>query len=138
MAPKSIFSSLVREVDGTWSTAYQTFNLKSALQPIFRRTTSGALDIDSFEGLVRPHRNGEPVTPGEFHTYAVSWDRDLLIWYVDGREVRRQPTPMDMHKPMYLLANTAIGGDWAGAPDATTPFPAHFVIDYIRAYRFAS
>lgn len=66
MAPKSIFSSLVREVDGTWSTAYQTFNLKSALQPIFRRATSGALDIDSFEGLVRPHRNGEPVTPGEF------------------------------------------------------------------------
>lgn len=66
MAPKSIFSSLVREVDGTWSTAYQIFNLKSALQPIFRRTTSGALDIDSFEGLVRPHRNGEPVTPGEF------------------------------------------------------------------------
>ncbi|MDO3442519.1 EAL domain-containing protein [Agrobacterium sp. V1] len=66
MAPKSIFSSLVREVDGTWSTAYQTFNLKSALQPIFRRTPSGALDIDSFEGLVRPHRNSEPVTPGEF------------------------------------------------------------------------
>ncbi|WP_310541739.1 glycoside hydrolase family 16 protein [Phenylobacterium sp.] len=77
------------------------------------------------------------VTPGEFHTYAVSWDRELLIWYVDGREVRRQPTPIDMHKPMYLLANTAIGGDWAGAPDTTTPFPAHFVIDYIRAYRFA-
>jgi len=66
MATKSIFSSLVREVDGTWSTAYGTFNLKSALQPIFRRTMNGALDIDSFEGLVRPHRNGEPVTPGEF------------------------------------------------------------------------
>ncbi|WP_332305904.1 EAL domain-containing protein [Rhizobium sp. GR12] len=66
MAPKSIFSSLVREVDGTWSTAYSTFNLKSALQPIFRRTMNGTLDIDSFEGLVRPHRNGEPVTPGEF------------------------------------------------------------------------
>jgi EAL domain-containing protein (putative c-di-GMP-specific phosphodiesterase class I) len=66
MAPKSIFSSLVREVDGTWSTVYSTFNLKSALQPIFRRTMNGTLDIDSFEGLVRPHRNGEPVTPGEF------------------------------------------------------------------------
>ncbi len=77
------------------------------------------------------------VTPGDFHTYSVSWDRERLIWYVDGREVRRQPTPPDMHKPMYLLANLALGGDWAGSPDRTTPFPVHFVIDYIRAYRFA-
>lgn len=74
MAPKSIFSSLVREVDGTWSTAYGTFNLKSALQPIFRRTASGMLDIDSFEGLVRPHRNGEPVTPGEFFSLVAAED----------------------------------------------------------------
>ncbi len=74
MAPKSIFSSLVREVDGTWSTAYGTFNLKSALQPIFRRTMNGALDIDSFEGLVRPHRNGEPVTPGEFFSLVAPED----------------------------------------------------------------
>jgi len=74
MAPKSIFSSLVREVDGTWSTAYGTFNLKSALPPIFRRTMNGALDIDSFEGLVRPHRNGEPVTPGEFFSLVAPED----------------------------------------------------------------
>ena len=39
--------------------------------------------------------------------------------------------------PMYILANLAVGGDWPGAPDATTQFPATFDIDYIRAYRFA-
>ena len=38
---------------------------------------------------------------------------------------------------MYLLANIASGGDWAGAPDATTRWPARMSIDYIRAYRFA-
>ena len=38
---------------------------------------------------------------------------------------------------MYLLANMAMGGDWAGAPDASTAFPAAYAIDYIRAYRFA-
>jgi beta-glucanase (GH16 family) len=78
-----------------------------------------------------------PVTPDAFHTYAVSWDRNQLVWFVDGREVKRQPTPPDMHKPMYLLANIALGGDWAGAPDASTPWPARMSIDYIRAYRFA-
>jgi beta-glucanase (GH16 family) len=78
-----------------------------------------------------------PVTPDDFHVYAVAWDAEQLAWFVDGREVKRSPTPPDMHKPMYLLANVALGGDWAGAPDATTPFPARLRIDYIRAYRFA-
>lgn len=78
-----------------------------------------------------------PVAPDDFHTYAVEWDAKQIAWFVDGREVKRQPTPPDMHKPMYLLANIASGGDWAGAPDASTPFPARMTIDYIRAYRFA-
>jgi hypothetical protein len=76
------------------------------------------------------------VTPDEFHTFAVSWSQDQIVWFVDGREVKRMPTPADMHKPMYMLANIATGGDWAGAPDETTPFPARMQIDYIRAYRF--
>lgn len=76
------------------------------------------------------------VSPNDFHTYAVSWGPEKLVWFVDGREVKRLPTPPDMHKPMYMLANVALGGDWAGAPDASTPFPARYVIDYIRAYRF--
>jgi beta-glucanase (GH16 family) len=42
-----------------------------------------------------------------------------------------------MHKPMFMVANLALGGDWAGSPDATTPFPATYSTDYIRAYRFA-
>lgn len=78
------------------------------------------------------------LTGGGFHTFAVSWDPKSLIWYVDGAEVGRQATPADMTKPMYLLANLALGGGWAGAPDATTRLPARYVIDYIRAYRFAS
>jgi beta-glucanase (GH16 family) len=72
-----------------------------------------------------------------FHTYAVSWDPKTVIWYIDGVEAAREPTPADMHKPMFLLANLAVGGGWPGAPDATTTFPVRYRIDYIRAYRFA-
>ncbi len=79
-----------------------------------------------------------PIAPDVFHVFAVSWDHDKLVWFVDGREVKRLTTPPDLNKPMYILANLALGGDWAGAPDASTPFPAHYVIDYIRAYRFAA
>jgi beta-glucanase (GH16 family) len=78
------------------------------------------------------------VTPDDFHVFALSWDAKTLIWFVDGREVHRQPTPPDMNKPMYMLANVAVGGAWPGAPDATTAWPARMSIDYIRAYRFGS
>jgi len=77
------------------------------------------------------------IDPDAFHTFAVAWDRKELVWFLDGREVNRQPTPPDMHKPMYMVANLAVGGVWPGSPDASTTFPARMTIDYIRAYRFA-
>jgi hypothetical protein len=73
------------------------------------------------------------IAPNTFHTFAVSWDRRDLIWYIDGGEAARMPTPDDMHKPMYMLANLAVAGKW---PDASTSAPAKLMIDHIRAYRF--
>jgi hypothetical protein len=72
-----------------------------------------------------------------FHTFAVSWDPRDVVWYVDGGQVARQPTPPDMNKPMFLIVNLAVGGAWAGTPDASTPFPAVFSINSIRVYQFA-
>ncbi len=66
MPTRSIFSNLKREADGSWSTTYAPFVLRSALQPIFRRLTDGRLDIDSFEGLVRPYRGAQLLPPGQF------------------------------------------------------------------------
>src|SRR6185437_9685168 len=42
-------------------------------------------------------------------------------------------TPADMNKPMYMIANMAIGG-WAGTRNFTS---ADMKIDYIRAYSLA-
>jgi beta-glucanase (GH16 family) len=72
-----------------------------------------------------------------FHTYGALWGRDRIAWYVDGKEVFRAATPPDMHKPMYMVANLAVGGDWPGGPDGATAFPATMTIDYIRAYEEA-
>jgi beta-glucanase (GH16 family) len=77
------------------------------------------------------------IAPQAFHIFAVSWDERQIIWYIDGVEIGRVPTPADMHKPMYLLANLAVSGNWPGAPDTATRAEAKLMIDYIRAYRFA-
>jgi serralysin len=72
-------------------------------------------------------------TADGFHTYGVSWQKDYLVYYVDGVEVSRQATPADMNKPMYMLVNMAVGGGWAGNTDADFT-SAQMQIDYIRAY----
>lgn len=73
----------------------------------------------------------------QFHTFAVEWSADKMVWYVDGVK-RHEVTGKSPQGPMYLLANMAVGGPWPGAPDANTPFPATFTIDYIRGYAAAS
>lgn len=69
-----------------------------------------------------------------FHTYGVDWQKDFITWYFDGKAIFKTATPADMNKPMYILANLAVGGYWPGSPNASTQFPAEFKIDYIRAY----
>ncbi len=78
-----------------------------------------------------------PTATSAFHSYGVLWRREDVAWYIDGVEVRRMPTPEDMHSPMYMLVNLAIGGAWAGAPDRNTIFPAIMEVDYVRAYALA-
>jgi serralysin len=67
---------------------------------------------------------------GGFHTYGVLWTASTLTWFLDGQEVFQTATPADMNKPMYMIANMAIGG-WAGTPNFTS---TDMYVDYIRAY----
>lgn len=71
----------------------------------------------------------------DFHTFGVEWNPGELVYYVDGIETLRVVDVNVSQQEMYVLANQAIGGWWAGSPDATTPFPGKYEIDYIRVYQ---
>ena len=77
--------------------------------------------------------DGPDYTAG-FHTIAVDWEPDAIIWYVDDVEQCRVTDHIAREK-MYVLLNLAVGGDWPKAPDASTPFPSSFDVDYVRVYR---
>lgn len=70
----------------------------------------------------------------DYHIFGMEWGKSDVIWYVDGVERFRVTTNVPA-EPMYLITNLAIGGEWAGNPDASTSFPAYFDIDYIRVYQ---
>ncbi len=70
----------------------------------------------------------------DFHTYSVVWEKDTVMWFFDDVQVASKTTPEDFHQPMYMLINLAVGGGWPGSPDKTTPFPAKYTIDWVRAY----
>lgn len=65
MSRSIALAHIVPGEDGTSCGIWGVFTLKSAFQPIFA-FRDGKLVICAFEGLVRPFRNGEAVTPGDF------------------------------------------------------------------------
>jgi beta-glucanase (GH16 family) len=73
-----------------------------------------------------------------FHTYAVEWSPNLIVWFLDGSEYFRV-TPASLggrqwvfDHPFFMILNVAVGGAWPGNPDASTQFPQTMVIDYVR------
>jgi len=41
----------------------------------------------------------------DFHTYGVLWEEGLVVWYIDGREVRRLAGVRVSDEPMNIMAN---------------------------------
>ncbi|MQW46468.1 endo-1,3-1,4-beta-glycanase ExsH [Sinorhizobium meliloti] len=68
-----------------------------------------------------------------FHTYGVLWTEEEIVWYFDDAAIARADTPSDMHDPMYMLVNLAVGGI-AGTPRDGLADGSEMKIDYIKAY----
>ncbi len=82
---------------------------------------------------------GEPVGD-RFHTFAIEWQPDLIVWYTDGIEYHRA-TPADVapdewvfDHPFFLLLNVAVGGNFGGPVGPDTTFPQSMTVDYVRVY----
>jgi beta-glucanase (GH16 family) len=78
---------------------------------------------------------------GGFHVYGVNWSPGRIVFTLD-RVPYATLTPSSLtsgqqwmfETPFYLLLNMAVGGDWPGSPDASTPFPATMLVDWVQVY----
>jgi beta-glucanase (GH16 family) len=73
----------------------------------------------------------------QWHTFAVDWLPDRIVYYVDGVE-RFRVTDRNIipDKPMHLAMQFDQGPkkDWIPAPDATTPPAFSLQVDWLRVY----
>src|SRR5690242_4861518 len=76
----------------------------------------------------------------KFHVFSIVWDSTKIEWYVANVKYftgnKSDVTgnyPFD--KSFFFLLNVAIGGNWPGAPDASTVLPQWMIIDYVRVYQ---
>ena len=78
---------------------------------------------------------------GQFHDYQIQWNTNAIKWYVDGTlyctgNIQNNINGTDaFHKPFFILFNLAVGGNWPGAPNGSTVFPATMQVDYVRVYQ---
>ena len=68
----------------------------------------------------------------DFHTYGVSIEEDWTTFYHDRKAMGRIKTPVEYHRPMFILLNLALGGGW---PIDKTPNPSVMLVDYVKAYQ---
>ena len=80
-------------------------------------------------------------TPANYHVYAIEWTASYIRWFVDGVQYHEANilnninSTEEFHRPFFLLLNVAVGGNWPGPPNASTPFPARMLVDYVRVYQ---
>ncbi len=86
-------------------------------------------------------------TAAQWHTYGMIWSKGSVSYYIDDYThpyATYTPAslngfsgavwPFDSDQSNFIILNLAIGGDWPGPPDATTPFPSEMLVDYVRVY----
>ena len=86
-------------------------------------------------------------TAAGWHTYGMIWSPQSVAYYIDDPAhpyatftkssltgLSGAVWPFDDGQSNFILINLAIGGDWPGPPDGSTPFPSEMLVDYVRIY----
>lgn len=87
-------------------------------------------------------------TKTDFHTYAVEWYEDNMVWSIDGvpkitssRSKLDGPSPVRSNwnsfynRPFHIILNLAMGGSLAGNPNGSEAGEQLMQVDYVAVYK---
>jgi len=94
-----------------------------------------------------PGTSGASFSAADFHTYGMIWSPESIKYYVDSPSnvyATFTPSslsgesgavwPFDSGTGAFIILNLAVGGDYPGSPNSSTPFPSEVLVDYVRVY----
>ena len=107
-----------------------------------KNRVSSALHYDGYGDAHRSQSVG--IFPVEapydnFHTYALEWNTDVFIFYIDRVEVKRSTFGGVSQAPEFLILSVTNWFDSAWAGDIRNNNPedmTDFVVDYVRVYQY--
>lgn len=77
----------------------------------------------------------------QFHVYSIIWTLDAIKILIDDQQYLQfaksdvGSSPYPFNADFFFIFNIAVGGNWPGSPDSTTPFPQRMVVDYVRVFQ---
>jgi len=75
----------------------------------------------------------------DFHVFSIVWTENSIRWLLDDVQYNvltiSSGELAELRGNQFFIFNVAVGGNWPGSPDATTPFPQHMIVDYIRVFQ---
>jgi beta-glucanase (GH16 family) len=80
----------------------------------------------------------------QYHVYSIEWDANSIKWLLDGNKywegniANNINSTDEFHSPFFILLNFAVGGNWPGNPNVTTPFPDTMYVDYVRVSQLSN
>jgi beta-glucanase (GH16 family) len=121
--------------------------VNAALTPDWNEGSIHGIGFTGDKGLGTKFYFPAGQTAAGWHTYGMIWTKGTVAYYIDDpahpyvtyttKDMKRlhgAVWPFDDGQSSYILLNLAIGGDWPHSPDASTPFPAEMLVDYVRVY----
>ena len=108
--------------------------------------TSSSIHCKKYYHSIGTQKTHERYTAGAedgFHTYALEWTADALIFYVDGTEhfrfandKKNDDDTWPFNKNFYIILNLAWGGDWGGSQGVDmNALPCTMQVDYVRVFK---
>ena len=158
------FRALVPEAQGFWPALWSMGNNIATVDwpacgemDILERVNAagspdwneGSIHGTGFTGTNLGNRFSFPAgqTAAQWHIYGMIWKPGNVQYYMDSpSNIYASFTPaslsglsgavwsFDGGQSNFLIVNLAIGGDWPGPPNQSTPFPSEMLVDYIRIY----
>jgi Glycosyl hydrolases family 16 len=75
-----------------------------------------------------------------FHTFAISRTTTAIKWYLDGTQYHEANiegginSTSEFQDQFFIILNIAVGGNFVGSPNSSTPFPQQMRVDYVRVW----